>query len=333
MALSRGGAVDPRSTMSEAEREAFSRRGRPQVAQGGGARDALALGLGLGAALLLGAFVFQSLRGSRAQPARAVVTQPAPAPVVAQAVPPPVPAKPTPVAQNPQISARDMHTPVLVLDKTPAHAATGAEPPRKDGKIAGADPLLGEEPPITVRTQPMAEPSRTIAQGTLIPAVLETAINSDLPGYTRAIVSHDVHSYDGSQVLIPQGSRLVGRYKSGLKAGQERAYVVWSRLLLPSGTSVQLGSPMVDKMGETGAAGDVDEHYLERFGPATMFSILGGLIGLAGKNDTAIITTTSQAQSVASVALQRDGAIPPTIRIRPGQPIQVFVSRDLVFGN
>ena len=90
-----------------------------------------------------------------------------------------------------------------------------------------------------------------MTQGTLIPAVLETAIDTDLPGYVRAVVSRDVRSFDGSKVLIPRSSRLIGQYKSGLADGQTRAYVIWSRLIRPDGVSVALGSPAVDFSGRS----------------------------------------------------------------------------------
>jgi type IV secretion system protein VirB10 len=89
----------------------------------------------------------------------------------------------------------------------------------------------------------IADLTNTVTQGTLIPAILETAIDSDLPGYVRAVVSQDVKSFDGRRVLIPRSSRLIGQYKSGLAAGQTRAYVMWTRLIRPDGVSVALASP------------------------------------------------------------------------------------------
>ena len=77
----------------------------------------------------------------------------------------------------------------------------------------------------------------------MIPAVLETAINTDVPGYVRAVVSQDVRSFDGTRVLVPRSSRLIGQYQSGLQAGQKRAYVIWTRLIRPDGVSVALASP------------------------------------------------------------------------------------------
>jgi type IV secretion system protein VirB10 len=236
----------------------------------------------------------------------------------------------------------DARASVLVLDMGAAPGAPaavgaagpGGPPPANPANLLGEEAFaarIGAEAPATARTVKMAAPALTVPQGALIPAVLETALNSDLPGYARAMVSRDVRGFDGSRVLIPRGSRLIGQYKSGIAAGQTRAYVVWSRVLLPDGASVQLGSPLVDGLGETGAAGRVDKHFVERFGSASLLSVLGGVIGALSDSSSVVVTTSAQAQSIAAIALQNDGRIPPTIRVRQGEPIQVFVARDLVF--
>jgi type IV secretion system protein VirB10 len=118
-------------------------------------------------------------------------------------------------------------------------AAPGATPPAAPlaendafaSRIAGG----GVE---TASASRLTNPASTLTQGTLIPAILETAIDSDLPGFVRAVVTQDIRSFDGSQVVVPRSSRLIGQYKSGLAAGQTRAYVMWSRLIRPDGASV-----------------------------------------------------------------------------------------------
>jgi type IV secretion system protein VirB10 len=179
--------------------------------------------------------------------------------------------------------------------------------------------------------RPMASPAATVSQGTLIPAVLETAINSDLPGYVRAVVSQDVRSFDGSRVLIPRSSRLIGQYKSGLSAGQTRAYVLWSRLIRPDGVSVAIASPGTDEAGQSGLAGQVDNHFFKRFGSALLLSVVGAAsaIGTGG----ASVLASGGGIGAAGVAAQQSGGIPPTVRVRQGQPIRVFTARDLDFSR
>lgn len=177
----------------------------------------------------------------------------------------------------------------------------------------------------------LSNPGSTVTQGTLIAAVLETAINTDVPGYVRALVSRDVRSFDGSQVLIPRSSRLIGQYKSGLAAGQTRAYVIWTRLIRPDGVSVTLDSPGVDFSGQAGLPGKVNSHFMKRFGSALLLSVVGGLsaIGTGG----ASIIAGGGGQSAASVAAGHDGAISPTIRVAQGEPIRIFTARDLDFSS
>jgi type IV secretion system protein VirB10 len=312
----------------------------------------------MSAAVAIGVLVFLSMGQTRDAHAAGLVATPTPAkmaqdeagrPVSAPASAPqslPGAAETTaaPVAPVSDAIPYDPRAPVLVLDLAPISSppASAAQAPPA-GTASNAQPgLLGEEmfaqrvgaeQPASATSVRMLQPSRTIPQGALIPAVLETAVNSDLPGFARAMVSKDVRGFDGAEVLIPRGARLIGQYKSGLAAGQTRAYVVWSRVLLPDGSSIQLGSPLVDNLGETGATGAVDKHFAERFGAASALSVLGGLIGALGNDSSVVITTSAQAQSVAAIALQNDGRIPPTIRIAPGEPIQVFVARDLVFAR
>jgi type IV secretion system protein VirB10 len=172
------------------------------------------------------------------------------------------------------------------------------------------------------------DPKTTVTQGTLIPAVLETAIDTDVPGYVRAVVSADVRSFDGSRVLVPRSSRLIGQYKSGLQAGQKRAYVIWTRLIRPDGVSVNIASPAVAFSGETGLEGMVNSHFFERFGSAMLLSVITGLSTLG--NSAALVLG---GQNAATAAVGQTGQIGPTVRVRQGQPIRVFTARDLDFSQ
>ncbi len=174
------------------------------------------------------------------------------------------------------------------------------------------------------------DPRTTVTQGTLIPAVLETAIDTSVPGYVRAIVSTDVRSFDGARVLVPKSSRLVGQYKSGVSAGQKRAYVVWTRLIRPDGVSVDIGSPAVGFNGQTGLAGKVNSHFFERFGSAMLLSVVGGLSTLGGN---ASVIIGGGGQSAAAAAINQSGQVGPTIRVRQGEPIRVFTAKDLDFSK
>ena len=176
-----------------------------------------------------------------------------------------------------------------------------------------------------------------VPQGAVIPAVLETAINSDLPGFTRAVVSRDVMSFDGKSVLIPRGSRLIGQYKSGVAMGASRVFVIWTRVIRPDGVSVQIGSPGTDPLGRGGMGGSVDRRFFQRFGGSILLSVLNvglqALVNSGPDGDQIYIGSPTAASNVASEALAKDGGIPPTIKTPQGAPVSIFVARDLDFSG
>lgn len=247
---------------------------------------------------------------------------------------------------------------VVDLDSRPAPdgdvrvaATIGAEPaptraaPRPladDSKISAeerfAEKVAGSNADAARATR-LTDPSLVAPQGTVIPAILETAINSDLPGFVRAVVSRDVRGFDGSTVLIPRGSKLIGQYKSGVAAGQTRAFIVWSRVLTPQGVSIDIASPGADRLGRGGLDGETNTHFFRRFGASILLSVLNAGLNAAsnngngGDNTAIIIGSPQQASNIASIALQREIDIPTTITVAQGAPIRVFVARDLDFSG
>jgi type IV secretion system protein VirB10 len=144
------------------------------------------------------------------------------------------------------------------------------------------------------------------------------------------VVSQDVRSFDGSKVLIPRSSRLIGEYKAATQAGQRRAYLMWTRLVRPDGVSIALASPAADFTGQAGIGGQVNSHFFSRFGSAILLSILGGASSLASGGASTVIV--GGGQNAASAAMQRDNR-GPTIKVRQGEPIRVFTARDLIFSS
>jgi type IV secretory pathway VirB10-like protein len=191
---------------------------------------------------------------------------------------------------------------------------------------------VGDEEPERARAVSMRDLRATAPQGTIIPGVLETAINSDLPGFTRAMVSRDVLSFDGKAVLIPRGSRIIGQYKSAVSLGQSRAFIIWTRVIRPDGVSIQIGSPGTDELGRGGLAGDVDRHFFRRFSGSILLSVLNAGVASVAKTPSTQISIGSPgaAAGLANSALQGD-AIPPTIRVAQGEAINIFAARDLDF--
>lgn len=186
------------------------------------------------------------------------------------------------------------------------------------------------------RAKVIANPSGTVMQGTMIQAVLETAVNTDLPGAIRALVSEDVHSFDGSRVLIPRGSRVIGAYNDNTDLGQRRAMIVWNRIILPDNQTVEIGAYGGDAIGQSGVEGAVNTHFGSRFGSAALISMIALAPSLAlsdedsDSNTSDIADAMSQTMSGAmtntmSAYLNRK----PTIAVKQGSLVTIMVDRDL----
>jgi type IV secretion system protein VirB10 len=352
--------TDPRLELSEQALVVASQNAFPIVAGRRTRRDGLGLAAGGAIALVLGCATFVSLSSSRhgstapAVPVASPTASQAALPMPAQVAGRPVAVPPVgmPVAAQPEAVPGMAHapgsvivpgtspasSPVLVYDGSSAPASTVVAGPNSvrdaDGApalLAGASPSRFASDNSTARSTHLVDPSSTVVQGTLIPAVLETAIDTDVPGYVRAVVSQDVRSFDGSHVLIPRSSRLIGEYKGATQAGQRRAYLMWTRVVRPDGVSVALASPATDLTGQAGVGGQVNSHFFSRFGSAILLSILGGASTLASGGASTVIV--GGGQSAASAAIQQNGNRGPTIKVRQGEPIRVFTARDLIFDD
>ena len=363
----RTGDQDPRKSMPQSELDAANAYAMPQVGENG--QDRLMLSLGLAALMMLGVFVFNQLSEGRREASvnqmmrearleldeaqneiNRVRSDAALAKAEAEraqrlaalssrrnqavAVTP---------AGNALPSQSNLRSPALVIDNSrpralgeEAAADGGASPAGDINGLTASDIFAqrvsagGLDP---VRATVIEDPSRVVSQGTIIAGVLETAINSDLPGFTRAIVSEDVRSLDNRTILIPRGSRLIGQYRSGLAIGESRAFVIWTRLLTPTGVSVELTSPATDTLGRAGLPGRVNRHFFQRFGSAILLSVIGAGTNalLYDSNSDIIIASSSEAQAIAAQALSQNINIPPTIKVDQGKEIRIFLARDLYF--
>ena len=196
--------------------------------------------------------------------------------------------------------------------------------------------------------------TRTIAQGRIIQATMESALNTDLPAPIRAVVSRDTYAEAGTEPLIPKGSRLIGTYNTDISGGQSRVFVIWTRVIRPDGVDIQLGSPLVDQIGMAGVGGQVDTKFQSIFSRSILSSIVGIAlaIGTDKISDGSTTTTSSalggsqttgDASTTATVnALNRLGSVSdsfiqrfldtrPTILVDQGSEVNVFVNRDLIF--
>ncbi len=193
----------------------------------------------------------------------------------------------------------------------------------------------GAEPAEVTQAQLIVNPSNTVVQGTMIQAVLETAIDSSLAGQVRAMVSEDVHAYDGSRILIPRGARLIGRYQSGLDIAQQRVTIAWDRIILPAGQTVQISSFGGDELGRSGVTGFVDTRFAERFGSAALISLISAAPSAAAsevQDETAADVLEDVGDDLADATDSVIGdylSIGPVIYVDQGARVTVMVDRDL----
>jgi type IV secretion system protein VirB10 len=177
-----------------------------------------------------------------------------------------------------------------------------------------------------------------VQAGAVIPAALITGLRSDLPGQIAAQVTENVYDTPtGGSLLIPQGARLIGVYDSQVSFGQSRLLVVWTRLILPNGYSIVLErQPGADASGQAGLEDGVDHHWGALFKAALLSTILavGTELG-SDQNDSDIIRalrrgTGDTLNQAGQQVVRRNLNIQPTLTIRPGFPVRVIVTRDLV---
>lgn len=258
-----------------------------------------------------------------ALPDAALAPAPARSPPAEVVVAPP-PAAPPAIIQPPPIRLGPLSEPAVVVD---AGVGEVAAPERGGAPDSGGVRLGG---PAQLR--PLRDPAHTIVQGALVRAVLETPVDSSRPGLARALVSQDVLSFDRSNVLIPRGSRLVGQYQSDAKRGQSRALILWTRLIRPDGSSIELVSPAADPRGATGVPGRADSQFLTRFGEALLQTVvtLGASRLVASVGDEALVLALPTPGVGGAPASDAD--VQSSITVPPGASISVFVARDLEFG-
>ena len=359
-----GDGGDPRERESAEIIDLASRAAFPAVTDRKAKGDGLGLAAGVAIVGLLGAVTFWAMNSARtpdpqgignpnvAPPQAAAVpatVQPVPDASATPAVMPQPDPAPAPVLANqPSVQAvtavNPYATPILTFDSSgavsglrlaepspPPGAPSAASAPGggRAGEFASRIGGVGGAP---AQARAMVNPSTTVTEGTLIPAILETAINTDVPGYVRAVVNQYVLSLYLKKELVPRSSRLIGQYQAGVQQGQKRAYVIWTRLIRPDGVSVNLASPAIAFDGTTGLEGDVNSHFFKRFGSGLLLSVVGGL-GAVATGGIGGVIVAGGAQGAANSAVQQTGDISPTIRVHMGEPIRVFTARDLDFST
>lgn len=211
---------------------------------------------------------------------------------------------------------------------------------RQDDKSKFLTSTRSDDPILSSSLRSPRSPYQLMA-GTVIPGVLLTGINSDLPGQIIGQVSQNVFdTVSGRHLLIPQGTKVIGEYDSRISYGQERVLIVWIRLIMPNGTSLSLeGMPGVDLTGYAGLYERVNNHYLRLLGGVVFGSVLGAGAQMAYGSNRSVDPTFEElalqgmAQNINQAGQQitrKNLQIQPTLEVSPGQRFNVFVTKDVV---
>lgn len=239
--------------------------------------------------------------------------------------------------QRTQEPGFDLASELLALNRQPPTGANSAGP---DPNLQSRKTAFAHQPASSPvynpdRVQDPLSPYQLMA-GSLIPASLITGINSDLPGTVIAQVTENVFdTVRGEYLLIPQGSRLIGRYQSEVSFGQDRALVVWDRILMPDGSSITISEPGSDASGYAGLKDRTDHHWDKVFAAAGLATLLGIGAELGPGDDGDIERAirrgaTDTINEAGQRAVDRSLSVQPSITIRPGWPVRVIVTKDLV---
>lgn len=182
----------------------------------------------------------------------------------------------------------------------------------------------------------LGDRSLLLARGAFVPCVLETDLNSNVPGPASCISTGNVFSDDGKVVLIEKGSRILGEYRATLKQGDERIAVLWSRIKTPNGVVVDVDSPAGDGTGAVGVEGTIDNHWMKRIGAAFMLSLVQDVVAAKTSGDQGggtTINTYNSTKSMSEKVLESTINIPPTLYRNRGERLMVLVNRDLWFDS
>lgn len=237
-----------------------------------------------------------------------------------------------------EISAKQRQSNGVVVDDSGALLASGSEVK-------------------TSVSRALPDPSHTVVQGTIIAAVLETAIHSELPGNVRAQVIEPVFGVDGSRVLLPAGTSLIGTVGDRAQLEQRRVLIAWNRAITPDAKSIELGAAGADLLGRAGTEANVDNRYGEKIGAGLLFSVVTAVSStipaLVGSNRSSNVSrrrdydggagrdsSNATGEAASNVAATIGGqarpivdeylSLPPLLRVPQGEEVRVFVNRDLV---
>ncbi|OED09669.1 type IV secretion system protein VirB10 [Burkholderia sp. A2] len=249
------------------------------------------------------------------------------------------------LAGGQQVSADQGQAPAGAQGGAPGGQPAGSPMQRVSSSSDAFDRQTTATRPQAVKATLLAHPSLTIPSGTMIPCGTKTELDTTQPGMVGCQVSRDVYSADGRVKLIDKGAHVDGEITAGIKAGQNRVFVLWTRVRNPDNTIANLDSPGTNALGSSGIPGQVDTHFWTRFGGAMMISLFSdlssGLVQAAansansGSNNTYLNldNTSNTSNQLAAEALRATIDVPPTLYDAQGDTVNIYVRRDVDFSD
>ncbi|APG04873.1 hypothetical protein BJI69_13870 [Luteibacter rhizovicinus DSM 16549] len=231
----------------------------------------------------------------------------------------------------------------------PGGTALGAGFPGMPGAGGGANALTNsaysaKDLPDVSSATPLQHPDTLMLRGTFIRCVLETRIITDIPGFTSCVVTEPVYSFTGKRLLLPKGSKVMGKYE--MEPNGPRVAVIWDRIVTPTGIDVNMASPGIDTLGGAGHPGHYNAHWGSRIGAAMLISLLSDAFKYEaaehGPRQTEISNgvvtqspfesnTADTVQQLANQAVQRQANRPATVTINQGTVLAIYVAKDVDF--
>lgn len=212
-----------------------------------------------------------------------------------------------------------------------------SEAPRSSEKL---DNLLTPIETASVRASMMPDRNLLLSKGTFIECILETKVDTTVPGMTSCVIPRNIYSANGKTLLLERGSKAVGEYKGAVENGLNRIFVLWTQIQTPNGVRINLNSPSTDALGGAGLSGDIDFHWWRRFGNALLFTLIQdgfdfGMSKNTENNGGVNYYQNSQdgMERIIEEAMRQSGNIPPTLTKNQGERIGILVARDVDFSS
>jgi len=218
-------------------------------------------------------------------------------------------------------------------------------PPPPRSAVGNLNYTNGPLPDVS-SADPLTHPDTLMLRGTYIRCVLETHIITDFPGFTSCIVTEPVYSFTGKRLLLPKGSKVMGKYE--MEPNGPRVAVIWDRIVTPTGIDVNMASPGIDTLGGAGHPGDYNAHWGSRIGSALLISLLSDAFkyeaAKQGPRQTSISNgvvtqtpfesnTAETIQSLANDSVRRGANRPATVTINQGSVLAIYVAKDVDFAG